>query len=62
MMLLIGMNNSLIKNPITPITKNPIAQENAIFENSGLNKTTFFIWLIAFVQEAQRVFGEVSES
>ena len=34
-MLLIGMKTNFIKYPTTPITANPIAQEEAIFMNSN---------------------------
>jgi len=34
-MLLIGMNTSLITYPMTPITANPIAHEEAILTNSS---------------------------
>ena len=42
--LLIGINTSLITYPMTPITANPNAQELEIFINSTYFIFTFFIW------------------
>jgi hypothetical protein len=64
MMLLMGMNNSLMKYPTAPITAKPIAHEPAIFKNSkeislkGLFFFTFFIGLGASVKEESGVLDE----
>lgn len=66
-MLLIGMKTNFIKYPTTPMTANPIAQEEAIFINSKkflitnlkIKKATFFIGFSATVNKIDTISVEV---
>ena len=51
-MLLIGINTSLIEYPIIPIIEKPRAHELAIFKNSKILIKTFFIGFGAFIQKS----------
>ena len=59
--LLIGINTSLIKYPTAPITANPIAHDEAILIYSlmfRIKLNTFSVWLCASVQESITLLGE----
>jgi hypothetical protein len=60
MILLIGMNTSLMKYPTAPMIAKPIAQDDAIFKYSKIiSIITSFIWFSAFSYESNTFLSKV---